>query len=287
MPKSIVDELRAELDLKKRTVTECEEALDKERAAAEEYVAKKVAKAEDNLRKAKEDVERSVSEVAQVLGLPDVTSARKAKQRLRRVRELLAEHKIPEQIAAETGEPLELIEEDVARIKKSTGKSGSTKRVWTRTKVGDLLLKGRTFDEVAEELGLTVEEVAEHEVKLRSLGRLPDEAPPPRPTTSSARESPVERPAQEPPATPVPSGDAVSDLRREVARQQAGSLAKAAQLLASPTNGHGHVVLVDRMGDGTTQSDGTGHVHKIYRYVVSLAAGHQHGLRVPPGAGRA
>jgi hypothetical protein len=291
MPKSIVDDLKAELGHKRSAVKECEEALARERAAAEEYVQKKVARAEENLQKAKEEVERCVSEVAQVLGLPDATLARKTKQRLRRVRQLLAEHKTPEQIAGETGEPLELVKEDVARVSKSTGKSGPAKRVWTRTKVWDLLSAGRTHEETAEELGISVDEVDAHVEKLRSLGRLTVGEPAPKrladaSPTEEARARRTILPAGPSQPPPTFAGDEVADLRREVARQQAGSPAKAARLLAAPANGHGHEVVVDRMGDGTTQSDSTGHVHKVYRFVVSLAAGHQHGLRVTPGAGR-
>jgi hypothetical protein len=296
MTKSIVDDLKAELAQKRAFVTECEEALAKERAAAEEHVAKKVAKAEENLRKAREEVESVVSEVAQTLGLPDVVLARKTKQRRRRVRELLAQHETLEQIAAETGEPLEVVKDDVARLSKGS-KKGVTKRVWTRTRVCELLQAGHTPEEVAEELDLTAQEVDAHVEKLRSMGKL-NVALERRPSRPAGEESPrraaVEERSEKAAAAagsshqpPTSAGDDVGDLRREVARQQAGSPAKAAQLLASPTSGHGHVVLVDRMGDGTTQSDGTGHVHKVYRYVVSLAAGHQHGLRVPPGSGRA
>ena len=60
-------------------------------------------------------------------------------------------------------------------------------------------------------------------------------------------------------------------LKLEVTRQQAGIRGKAVRFDTSMTKSHRHEVRVDRMGDGQTIVDDSGHCHRCYRFVLSLA----------------
>jgi hypothetical protein len=291
MAKSTITDLQSELAEKRKVVQVCEAALEKERTDAEEYVAKKVARAQAALEEARRDVDEYVSKVSSVLGIPDPAVARRTKLRRKKVRELLDQDKTAEEIARETGEPLEVVREDLARLDGSdSGEEGGApqKRGWKREQVRRLLADGLTVEDVAGRLGMTVVNVRAHAYQLKLKGQLPEARSPvplgkttsPNPAAPQATTSPPPRGPGAPPAT----GDLVEALRAEVARQQGGQRAKAASLLTTPTHGHSHRVMVDRLGDGTTQVDETGHVHQVHRFVVSLAADHQHGLRAPSTA---
>lgn len=287
MAKSTVLDLRAELEEKQKLVKQCEAALDGERAAAEEYVAKKIAKAKAALQDAKRDAEEYIAAVAQALGLPHPSVARQVKARIKRVRELLGEGKTEEQIAKEMDAPLALIHADVARLTPRTKDDqpiAEGQRGWKRDQVRKLTLDGLDRDEIAEKLGISRVSVNAHITQLRVQGKLPqpgDEADEP---PAPPRTVPAPAPAAARPPVGSPSGDSPEALRAEVARQQAGVRSKGVKFLAGANQGHSHRVLVDRMGDGCTQADETGHVHKVYRFVVSMAVGHQHGLKVAASA---
>lgn len=202
----------------------------------------------------------------------------------KRVQALLDEHKTPEQVADELKLPLAQVKEDVARLSEKAS-APARKKGWKRERVRELVAGGASLESVASELGIELSSVRAHVYQLRAAGRLPETPSPAAPGPRAPLTPPEERRTEPaPPHFPTSGGDDVLTLRREVARQQGDQKARAARLLAVPTNGHAHAVVVDRMGDGTTQSDGTGHVHKVYRFVVSVAAGHQHGLRVPAAA---
>jgi len=79
-------------------------------------------------------------------------------------------------------------------------------------------------------------------------------------------------------------GSALDKLRGEVMRQQAGVRSKPVHLNTAITRSHVHRVIVDRMGDGSTQPDESKHVHRIYRFVMSQADGHSHGITIPDAA---
>jgi len=302
MAKSSVTDLQEELREKRELVSRCEAALAEEEAAAREYVQKRMAKAEAALASAKKDVEEFVAKVSEALGLPN---PRLAKQRLRRARELLGQGRSPEEVATETGLAREDVEKAAAKSKSSSSGSGEGSRregrpPLKRELVREMLAAGKTRSQIADELGMTLPAVNSQAYALKQAGLLP-EVPDPDPdededesssASNSRQESPTRMPTPPPappaarPPVPPPlatsSGDSPDALRAEVTRQQGGQRARSAELVTSATNGHAHRVLVDRMGDGTTQSDATGHVHKVYRFVVSVAADHQHGLRVPP-----
>lgn len=301
MAKSMIAELQAELAQKRELVEQCESALDTERAAAEEYVAKKLAKATAALEAAKRDADEFVARIAQALGLPHPTAAKQARARLKRVRELLEGGMTQEQIATETDTPLEQVKADIARIRakdaggrSEDGKHGAERqppeeghRGWKREQVRRLFLDGLTRGEIAEKLGIAPAAVNAHVTGLRGQGRLPA-AGTELPESSSGEEDDADdegttpKPARKSTsAPPVLVGDALEALRVEVARQQNGQRAKAAKLVTVRDRDHNHRVLVDRMGDGCTQADDSGHVHKVFRFVTSVAAGHQHALKVP------
>jgi len=296
MDKSMIADLQAELAQKRKRVEECEAALESERTAAEEYVKNKIGKAEAALGKAKREAESFVATVAQALGLPNPTAAREAKIRRKRVRELVAEGKTETEIAAELGVPLDTVTADVARLSQrekgnAEGDDGAEleegQRGWKRDQVRRLMLEGKSQPEIAEKLGIPRTSVNAHVTQLRLKGKLPPAGAESRrgehDDDADEEEEPVVH--RSPPSTSaVPAsvvGHSVEALRNEATRQQAGQRAKAVKLIAGVHNGHTHRVLVDRMGDGCTQSDDTGHVHKVYRFVVAVGAGHQHGLKVP------
>lgn len=65
-------------------------------------------------------------------------------------------------------------------------------------------------------------------------------------------------------------------LLAEVTRQQNGIRGKVVILGTTTTKNHRHTIRVDRMGDGQTVVDGSGHVHRCERFVLSAAHGHVH-----------
>ena len=82
-------------------------------------------------------------------------------------------------------------------------------------------------------------------------------------------------------ATDEPSASRES-LQAEVTRQQGGIRGKVVILGTTLVKKHRHTIRVDRMGDGGTASDGSGHVHRCYRFVLSQAHGHSHGATISP-----
>jgi len=303
MAKSMIAGLQAELAAKRKTVKRCEETLESVREAAEKYVERRVARAKGALDSARAELDRYVRKVAQALGLPHPAAAREARARLRRVRDLLDEGKSAEQIAKELNAPLALIKVDVGRLRSrdqgesdddNAGPRGEVTsapkgKASKKERVRELFEQGLAVGEIAEKMGIGKSSVYGHICLLRKEGRLPkQQAYPPTPAAASqapARPAPPEAPtphAPRPPQQPRPiEGDKLEELRIEVARQQGGNRAKAAKLSTTSHEDHEHEALVDRMGDGSTLEDDTGHRHRIYRFVVSVANQHQHGLRVP------
>lgn len=273
-PRSTIDELRAELASRRERVACCEQELVAAKIAVDQYVAK----------------------IAEALGLPNPV-AREAKRietlKLRkRVHELSEEGKTIHEIAVELAAPADVVSRMVAKIRSrkegvvpdgnengeegeavGSGKSGGRplrlppeagQRGWKRERVLALFLDGQTRTEIAEELDINVTAVNSHLNALRAQGRLP-----PADEDSAA---PGDERGQE-----DDEGDSVQDLREEVARQQEGQRGKAVFLVTTHGD-HDHVAKVDRLGDGHTEPDDSGHQHKIYRFVVGQIAGHGHGL---------
>ena len=80
----------------------------------------------------------------------------------------------------------------------------------------------------------------------------------------------------------------ISQLRKEGRLpQQSGVRGTTVRLATTEVAGHTHEVVLDRMGDGSTQPDSTGHGHRFYRFDSSQANKHSHGLVVPRVVGAA
>jgi DNA-binding CsgD family transcriptional regulator len=90
---------------------------------------------------------------------------------------------------------------------------------------------------------------------------------------SSSESAPSKRSSSERSATK-------GQLVAEVDRQQQGVKSKVVTLNTSTAKKHKHQAKVDRMGDGQTTVDSTGHVHRVFRFVLSAAQGHTHDLVV-------
>jgi hypothetical protein len=72
-------------------------------------------------------------------------------------------------------------------------------------------------------------------------------------------------------------------LQAEVPRRQQGIRGKVVILGSTKVNKHRHTIRVDRMGDGHTTPDNSGHVHRCYRFVLSEAHRHTHDVTLPMG----
>jgi hypothetical protein len=202
--------------------------------------------------------------------------------------------------------------------------SASAPRSTTRSdEVLRLFLAGESRSEIADALKITVQNVYQTISHLRKNGRLPPAGDP----APSAMDGVPADPETEDPAAADPAagssgdeessgagggplrggplrgeppgggplengdgdgdGDSLADLRAEVARQQAGARSAPVRLVTCRVNGHAHDVVVDRMGDGSTRPDSTGHGHRFYRFVSSQSNKHGHGLLVPSDLGGA
>ena len=158
-----------------------------------------------------------------------------------------------------------------------------------------LFRDGKSRAEIADELKMTEKAVYQQVYALRKAGVLPDPAAS-EPAVESGRGEPASageegsargevtsssedaRPDDSDDSDDGDDGDSVVALRAEVARQQAGVRSVPVHLRTVRVRGHAHAVVVDRMGDGSTQADDSGHVHRIYRFVLSMADKHSHGL---------
>jgi DNA-binding transcriptional ArsR family regulator len=209
---------------------------------------KKVEKCEKALDCARADVESYVNKIADALGL---------KKPMKRGPKPKAERAPDEQ-------------EPDSRVAPAKPPSALSKREQVRL----LYLDGKTVGEMATELDTTKPAIYQHLHDLRKSGLIE-----PREPATTPNDLPSEEPS-EPDDGDEEDGASVADLRDEVARQQAGSRSKPVKIMACASQKHTHLVLVDRMGDGQTQPDETGHFHKIYRFVSSQAKGHSHNLRI-------
>lgn len=178
-----------------------------------------------------------------------------------------------------------------------------------------LALEGRKPKEIASELDMAIGTVYVHLSSLRGLGKLPSlrregtESAPgerPRPATSTPTQSTPAQPAAGQAATrpsqagSIPTPPAQVDtgqqtravtgisnadiLRAEAARQCRENRTPAGPALFMTTIGgerkHAHRASVNRMGDGWTQADDSGHRHQVERFGVAVTD-HGHVLLMP------
>jgi hypothetical protein len=290
---SMIEELQAELASRREKVAKCEAK-----------IAQAAERGKIELEAARREVDQYVAKIAEALGLPN-PATREAKRletlKIKRdVRELVKRGIPISQMAEELGlseEVLLPIVDKVSRKVKPTRSSkendepaeggipGKPPRLppeagqkgWKRKKVLELYLAGKTNGEIADALDITKECVYQHVRLLKIAGDISGDS---RPSGGAAAEAPEgdEEAEESEGADQDDDGDTVQDLREEVARQQDGQRTKAARLCTTHHGDHDHSVLVDRMGDGQTMPDQTGHDHKVYRFVVGKNAKHGHGL---------
>jgi DNA-binding CsgD family transcriptional regulator len=286
-PATMLEGLQAELATRREKVAACKAKLDEavERASLE-------------LNKAIADVDQYVAKIAETLGLPNPTVLEAKRQETlllrKQVKGLYKEGKTTVEIAAALGIGVEVVDPIYNKISSSYSKKdeiassasepspadkplrmppGAGQKGWKQARVLALYLDGKTKGEIADELDISKESVSTHLSVLRRLGKLP----------SAGEESGPKSLGGEPaggfePDDDLNDGDSLSDLREEVARQQEGQRGKAVRFATAIHDDHDHVAKVDRLGDGQTEPDVTGHQHKIYRFAVGNTAGHDHGL---------
>lgn len=281
-PATTIEGLQAELDARRDRVE-----------AAKAHYDDVVAKAGIAIDEAKGAVDEYVSKIAAALGLPDPAARERRRQETilltKTIKARMSEGASADEIVDSVTTTSVSVGEETVRaiISKLNGKraTGDDKakplrlppeageKGWKREKVRTMFLEGKTRGEIADALDTTKDCVNSHIAALRTSGRLP---------TGSIGGAATPPPAQVDPTgldgADDGDGDSLEDLRTEVARQQGGSRSKAATLAVSFFSDHDHTAVVDRMGDGVTQPDATGHQHRIFRFVSSVAAGHQHGL---------
>ena len=73
-----------------------------------------------------------------------------------------------------------------------------------------------------------------------------------------------------------------AQLKEETVRRQRGGKCRVVEFITVATKNHVHVATVDHFGDGQTNNDATGHVHRLCRWEMIEAHGHDHGLTLTP-----
>ena len=296
----VIEDLQAELAARRLVVEQLEETH-----------AERIRQGEEAIAEARRQVDDYVAKIAESLGLPN-PAAREAKRqetlRLRKQVQALARRgKEISEIAAELGVESEVVAPIYAKIADkmrasgsrgrdgagdSGGEDGSQLRLppeagqkgWKRERVRVLHWEGKTRGEIAKALDISKECVGAHITALRVQGRLEPAG------SSTTLGDPPSSGSEDSQDDGADDGDSVQDLREEVTRQQGSSRTKAARLQAAEHDEHAHVAAVDRMGDGVTVPDESGHQHKIYRFVLGGARSegqdvHRHGLLAKePGA---
>lgn len=304
--KSAIEDLRAELAARRALVEACQKKHDEA-----------VERARKDLERARAGVDQYVAMIAEALGLPNPT-AREARRietlRLKkRARDLLQVGRSTSEIATELGISMEIAEEIVAKIRKRAARCEggeepeeeippdeppgppaarplrlppeAGQKGWKRERVRVLVLEGKTVDEIADSMDISADSVRTHIAGLRKDGLLP-------PSSRGRSPGSADPPREAPPDSSQDGGggDSLEDLRAEIARQQGGQRGRQARLATTSVaiegdeDEHEHVAVLDRMGDGVTVPDETGHQHRVYRFVVGGSAGHRHGLlaKEPP-----
>ena len=272
----VIEDLQAELAARRLVVEQLEETH-----------AERIRQGEEAIAEARRQVDDYVAKIAAALGLPN-PAAREAKRqetlRLRKQVQALARRgKEISEIAAELGVESEVVAPIFAKIADKMRASGSRGRDGAGDGGGEDGSQLRLPPEAGqkgwkrEALDISKDCVGAHITALRAQGRLEPAG------SSTTPGDPPSSGSEDSQDDGADDGDSVQDLREEVTRQQGSSRTKAARLQAAEHDEHAHVAVVDRMGDGVTEPDESGHQHKIYRFVLGGARlegqdVHRHGL---------
>jgi len=76
-----------------------------------------------------------------------------------------------------------------------------------------------------------------------------------------------------------------AQLKEETVKRQRGGKGRTVEFITVAAKNHVHVVTLDHFGDGQTNEDATGHVHRLCRWEMIEAHGHDHGLALTPPKG--
>ena len=76
-----------------------------------------------------------------------------------------------------------------------------------------------------------------------------------------------------------------AQLKEETVKRQRGGKGRTVEFITVVAKNHVHVVTLDHFGDGQTNKDATGHVHRLCRWEMIEAHGHDHGLALTPPKG--
>jgi DNA-binding CsgD family transcriptional regulator len=176
--------------------------------------------------------------------------------------------------------------------------------------VFELTKQGKKANAIAEQLDVSQQTVYVHLASLRRQGRLPALTRDATPANSGATgrsgqatSTPTPEPKEAPrasqavpPATPpepqtppdgqpTTRGSKIEDLRAYAVRQCRVNGTPAGPVTFLVTTGgkpaHVHRAKVNRMGDGKTERDDTGHHHEVSRFVLREAFAHDHALMLP------
>lgn len=71
------------------------------------------------------------------------------------------------------------------------------------------------------------------------------------------------------------------ELQNETRRQQGGQKQRHAHLKTSSNRNHRHAAQVDFFGEGQTEVDSSGHVHRVSQFLIRAAHGHSHQFTRP------
>jgi hypothetical protein len=164
------------------------------------------------------------------------------------------------------------------------GRPGCASVGTRRDRIVELLGSGKSINEIADELGTRRALIDNDLSVLRRQGKIVDKGKPSEmtsPRDDDAEESDAETDGPEVPAETQDAGekgDSKDALMAEVTRQQGGIRGKVVILGCTVTKKHSHMFRVDRIGNGTTTPDSTGHGHHVYRFEISETDKHRHGL---------
>jgi hypothetical protein len=283
--KTTITDLRAELEVRRSKVAKAEADLAKVKEEAKSYVRIKVEAVTEAVVKARREEYEYVAEIAKTLGRPNPAAAREARARKKRLKMLVREGMSLADAALELQITPSEAEQILAHQEEEKSEPTEGDRGWKRARVLQLLKEGRTLEEISYLMVLSRAATRSHVQALTAQGKWQ--------AKSSEEDDELEGTEDDEPAevasstsssrSPAEQGDSLADLKAEVSRQQGVQRSKAVRFVTVGGDGRQHVVLVDRFGDGSTQPDDSGSVHRVYRFVVNQAKGHSHGLKALGG----